>query len=255
MDFKTVAFVAADHREAQDALTWFSDRYDHVAPEEADIVVAFGGDGTMLHTVHRFMDRKTPIFGMNRGSVGFMMNDYIEDGLVERLQRAIPITVHPLRMVATDAKGETFEALAVNEVSLLRETRLAAKIRIMVDGVVRMDEMIGDGVLVATPAGSTAYNNAAHGPILPLTAGVLALTPISAFRPRHWRGALLPHKTKLTFEVLEAEERKVSAVADYTEVRDVRRVEVREDRKVGAVLLFDPDKSLEERIIKEQFVP
>jgi NAD+ kinase len=253
--FRTIGFVAAQGREARDALRRMSALYAHVAPRKADIVVALGGDGFMLETLHAFMRRGTPIYGMNRGSVGFLMNVYREDGLIERLARAEPIKVHPLRMNAIDSKGRRRSALAINEVSLLRQTRLAAKLQIQVDSKVRLEELICDGALVSTPAGSTAYNLSAYGPILPLGAGVLALTPISAFRPRRWRGALLPHDTKVTFEVLDPHHRPVSAVADFTEVRDVRRVSVCEDRSLTPTLLFDPEHNLEERIIAEQYVP
>ncbi len=254
MDFRTVAFVAAEHDEAQEAAERLQAQYRNVPPEEADLIVALGGDGFMLKALHRHMDRQVPIFGMNRGSIGFLMNAYEEEGLIDRLRRAEPIALNPLRMTAHDVAGGTHEALAINEVSLLRETRLAAKLRIEIDGVVRMPEMICDGVLVATPAGSTAYNISAYGPILPLGAHVLALTPISAFRPRQWRGAILPHSVSVTIEVLYPELRPVSAVADDTEVRDVTRVIVREDRSVALTLLFDPEHDLEERIIKEQFL-
>ena len=209
----------------------------------------------MKPTLHHFIGRDVPIYGMNRGSVGFMMNVYREHGLMERLKRAQPVTLHPLRMVARQADGRVIDALAINEVSLLRQTRQAAKLRIRIDGKVRIDELVCDGVLVATPAGSTAYNLSAHGPIVPLGAGILALTPISAFRPRRWRGALLPHTATLVFEILEEGKRPVSAVADYTEAREVANVEVREDRSIGLRLLFDPEHNLEERIIAEQFVP
>jgi NAD+ kinase len=253
--FRTIGFVAAQGREARDALRRMSALYAHVAPRKADIVVALGGDGFMLETLHAFLRRGTPIYGMNRGSVGFLMNVYREDGLIERLARAEPIKLHPLRMNAIDSKGRRRSALAINEVSLLRQTRLAAKLQIQVDSKVRLEELICDGALVSTPAGSTAYNLSAYGPILPLGAGVLALTPISAFRPRRWRGALLPHDTKVTFEVLDPHHRPVSAVADFTEVRDVRRVSVCEDRSLTPTLLFDPEHNLEERIIAEQYVP
>lgn len=253
-EFKTVAFVASGHEEAQRVAERLKARYPHTSPEQADVIVAIGGDGFMLETLHRFMHRGVPIFGLNRGSIGFLMNRYDEDGLMERLARAEPIRLNPLRMIAIDLLGERHEALAINEVSLLRETRYAAKLRIKIDGVVRMPEMICDGVLVATPAGSTAYNVSANGPILPLGAHVLALTPISVFRPRHWRGAILPHEVEVTIEVLSPELRPVSAVADYTEVRNVVRVDVREDRSVVLTLLFDPEHDLEERIVKEQFL-
>lgn len=249
-----LAFVASETPEAQTALARLAPRYRAVHPGDADVIVALGGDGLLLETVHRCLARGTPIYGMNRGSVGFLLNDYSEDGLPDRIARAQRVTLNPLRMLATTAAG-TSEGLAFNEVSLLRETRQAAKLRISVDGVVRLEELACDGALVSTPAGSTAYNLSAHGPILPLGAGILALTPISAFRPRRWRGALLPHDARITFEILEAAKRPVSAVADFTEVRDVLRVEVFEDRSVASTLLFDPELNLEERILKEQFAP
>ena len=255
MDFRTISFVAARQKEAQDALGRLKARYGGVTPARADLVVALGGDGFMLRTLHRFMDRGTPIYGMNRGSVGFLMNRYSERGLMGRLTRAEPVALHPLRMTARDQAGRRHEALAVNEVSLLRQTRLAAKLRLGIDGVVRMKEMICDGVLLATSAGSTAYNLSAHGPIVPIGAGVLALTPISAFRPRRWRGALLPSDARVRIDVLESRQRPVSAVADNTEVRRVVRVDVREDRSLTSTLLFDPEHDLEERILKEQFQP
>jgi NAD+ kinase len=253
-DFQSVAFVASEHEEARHAVERLKALYPHVTPEQADIIVALGGDGFMLETLHRFIDRRVPIFGMNRGSIGFLMNAYDEEGLAERLRRAEPIRLNPLRMAAIDARGQRHEAQAINEVSLLRQTRFAAKLCIRVDGVLRMPEIICDGVLVATPAGSTAYNVSANGPILPLGAHVLALTPISPFRPRHWRGAILPHQVRVNIEVLNPEIRSVSASADYTEVRDVVSVTVREDRDVVLTLMFDPEHDLEERIIKEQFL-
>ncbi len=255
MAFEKICFVAADGEVAQAALALLGKRYGQVAPEAAEAIVALGGDGFMLETLHRHIDRGIPIYGMNRGTVGFLMNIYREEGLHERLRRAQAVTLHPLRMVARTMDGTETEALAINEVSLLRETRQAAKIRIRIDGRVRLDELVCDGVLVATPAGSTAYNLSAHGPILPMGSGILALTPISAFRPRRWRGALLTHKARVTFEILEKEKRPVSAVADYTEVRDVAQVEVCEDRSVALSLMFDPEHNLEERIITEQFLP
>ncbi|MBK8174164.1 MAG: NAD kinase [Rhodospirillales bacterium] len=254
MQFPTVAFVASEGHEAQAARLRLEAAYPHTSAEEADVIVALGGDGFMLEMLHRYMERNVPIFGMNRGSVGFLMNTFDETALLERLERAEAIKLHPLRMRAIDTAGRTHEALAINEVSLLRETRLAAKLRIDIDGIVRMSEMICDGVLLATPAGSTAYNLSVYGPILPLSAHVLALTPISVFRPRQWRGAILPHRTMVTIDVLFPEMRPVSAVADYTEVRTVTRVAVREDRSVALTLLFDPEHNLEERIIKEQFL-
>ena len=248
-----IAFLAGQTDAAQDARARLAARYGDVAPEEAGIVVALGGDGFMLETLHRLLGRGVAVYGMNRGSVGFLMNDYVEDDLPERLMQAQAATLHPLRMQAEVADGPTQEALAINEVSLLRETRQAAKIRIIVDGKTRIEELICDGILLSTPAGSTAYNLSAHGPIVPLGANLLPLTPISAFRPRRWRGALLPTDARVVFEVAEAGKRPVAAVADYTEVRDVRRVTVWEDRSVTLTLLFAPDHNLSERIIAEQF--
>jgi NAD+ kinase len=249
-----IAFVAGDVPEAQESLAALNKLYVASAPEEADVIVALGGDGFMLATLHRYLNRNVPIYGMNRGTVGFLMNGYTEDDLLERLERAQLTTLHPLRMQAIQASGDTEEALAINEVSLLRQTRQAAKIRISVDNRVRIDELICDGALVSTPAGSTAYNLSAHGPIVPLGAGVLALTPISAFRPRRWHGALLPHTAQVRFEILEPDKRSVSAVADATEVRDVVDVRVREDKEISLQLLFDPEHNLEDRILNEQFV-
>jgi NAD+ kinase len=250
-----IAFVAAEGDAAQTALTRLTKRYKSASPGEAEIVVVLGGDGFMLQTLHTLIGRNVPIFGMNRGSVGFLLNEYREDGLVERLKNAVRVTLHPLRMTVTAGDGRKSEAIAINEVSLLRQTRQTAKLAIKVDGVERLPELTCDGVLVATPAGSTAYNLSAHGPIIPLGAGLLALTPISAFRPRRWRGALLPHRAKVRFEVLEADKRPVSATADHTEIRDVAAVEVCEDRNTSLTLLFDPEHNLEERVLKEQFAP
>ena len=255
MKFKTIAIAAADGPEAQDALKSLNGRYDTVPREEADVIVALGGDGFMILSLHRSMEQGTPIYGMNRGSVGFLMNAYDEDDLLERLSKAEPVTFHPLCMTATDTNGKEHRALATNEVALLRETRQAAKLRISVDGVERMEELVSDGALVATPAGSTAYNVSAHGPIIPMGSGLLALTPISAFRPQRWRGALLPETSEVVFEVLEPKVRAVSATADYTEVRDVTRVSVSQDPDAAVTLLFNPEHDLEERIIKEQFLP
>jgi NAD+ kinase len=252
---RRIAFVASEAEEAQTALEDLRQRYESVSPAEADVIVALGGDGLMLESLHAYMSRGIPIYGMNRGTVGFLMNAYSPDGLRERLARADQVQLHPLRMAADTTTDGHREALALNEVSLLRESRQAAKIRIGVDGITRLEELICDGILLATPAGSTAYNLSAHGPIIPIGAPLLALTPISAFRPRRWRGALLPSKAVVTFEILEADKRPVSATADYTEVRDVRHVKVYEDRSVASYLLFDPEHNLEERILKEQFLP
>lgn len=251
----TFAFVAAETGEAQAACRRLQARYESAPLDRAEVIVALGGDGFMLETLHRTIDREVPIFGMNCGTVGFLMNACNEDDLPQRLAGAERVTLHPLRMAATKLSGESVGALAINEVSLLRESRQAAQVRIDVDGVTRIDELICDGILVATPAGSTAYNLSAHGPIVPVGAALLALTPISVFRPRHWRGALLPNTAKVTFEVLRPEKRPVSATADFTEVRDVLRVEVSEERSVSLHLLFDPEHNLEQRIIREQFLP
>jgi len=255
MSFSSIAFVAAESEAAKAAAARLGRLYPHVSPDEAEVIVALGGDGFMLETLHRFRARRVPIYGMNRGSVGFLMNTYSEATLQQRLDRAEPVVLNPLKMSARTADGGRSEALAMNEVSLLRQTRQAAKLRIRVDGKVRLEELICDGVLISTPAGSTAYNLSAHGPILPLGAGVNALTPISAFRPRRWRGALLPQSATVLFEILEADKRPVSAVADYTEVRDVVEVEVRQDPDTDLELLFDPEHNLEERILAEQFMP
>lgn len=253
MGFSKIAFLAAPTAEAERACKKLTKVYDGVEPADADVIVALGGDGMMLHTIHDHMDLNMPIYGMNRGSVGFLMNAYEEDNLLERLDRAETIKLHPLKMNAVDLDGTKHTKIAVNEVSLLRETRQAAKISIFVDDVQRMDEMICDGVLVATTAGSTAYNLSASGPIIPLGNNLLALTPISAFRPRTWRGALLPAHACIRFEIMDADDRLVSATADFYEVRNVKSVVVSEDRSQTATLLFDPEHNLEERILKEQF--
>lgn len=250
-----IAFVATNTEQARKARAVLESQYAHVAASKADVIVAIGGDGFMLETLHRFMNRDVPIFGLNQGSVGFLMNEFNDDDLVSRVAVAEGVTIHPLRMTVKTAAGKQRRAIAVNEVSLLRETYQAAKLRITVDNVVRLKELICDGVLISTPAGSTAYNLSAHGPILPLSAGVLALTPISAFRPRRWRGAILPRGAKVRFDILESGKRPVSAVADHTEVRDVVSVDVREDATKDLKLLFDPEHDLEERILNEQFTP
>jgi NAD+ kinase len=215
--------------------------------------VALGGDGFMLEVLHLPLARRVPIYGMNRGSVGFLMNDFDEEDLLPRIAAAERAEIHPLVMTATDSAGQHFTAMAVNEVSMLRQTRQTAKLRILIDGTERLAELSCDGALVATPAGSTAYNLSAHGPIIPLEARVLALTPISAFRPRRWRGALLPHTAQVCFEVLEPDKRPVSAVADNFEVRDVAVVQVAEDRETSMTMLFDAGRSLQERVLAEQF--
>jgi len=248
-----LAFVASERPEAQEARLRLAHRYGNVPEDGAQVVVALGGDGFMLETLHRHLNDGAAIYGMNRGSVGFLMNEYAEDDLLERINAAEQAVIHPLRMKAADVRGQTYDALAFNEVSLLRQTRQTAKLRISVDNKVRLGELVCDGLLLSTPAGSTAYNLSAHGPIIPLDARVLALTPISAFRPRRWRGALLAHTAKVTFEVLEAPKRPVSAVADNIEVRDVLSVHIAEDREVALNMLFDEGRSLEERVLAEQF--
>jgi NAD+ kinase len=248
-----IAVVAAETEAAQLALGELCTRYPCVDPHRAEVIIPLGGDGFMLETLHRFLPEDVPIYGMHRGSVGFLMNAYRPDGLYERLAVAEPVVLHPLEMAVWDVRGEQQSALAFNEVSLLRESRQAAKLRISVDGVVRLEELMADGVLLATPVGSTAYNLSAHGPIIPLGAGVLALTPISAFRPRRWRGALLAHEARVRIDAIETDKRPVSAVADFTEVRDVAAVEVYVNRDIAMTLLFDHDSKLEERVLKEQF--
>lgn len=248
-----LAFVASERPEAQEARARLAQRYGDLAEDEAQVVVALGGDGFMLETLHRNLAAGRPIYGMNQGSVGFLMNEYAEDDLLGRINAAERAVIHPLAMRAVERGGAVREGLAINEVSLLRQTRQTAKLRISIDGKVRMTELVCDGVLIATPAGSTAYNLSAHGPIIPLDARVLALTPISAFRPRRWRGALLPHAAKVTVEVLEADKRPVSAVADNYEVRDIERVEIIEKRDTQLSMLFDAGRGLEERVLAEQF--
>lgn len=248
-----LAFLAADRPEANAARAVLIARYGEVPEETADVVVALGGDGFMLETLHRNLPSRRPVYGMNRGSVGFLMNNFDEAGLLDRIAAAEQAVIHPLMMHALDMAGAKHKAIAINEVSLLRQTYQTAKLRILIDDKVRMAELTCDGALVSTPAGSTAYNLSVHGPIIPLSGQVLALTPISAFRPRRWRGALLSHKDKVTFEILEPEKRPVSATADNVEVRDVIQVDVAEDRSVALTILFDAGRSLEERVLAEQF--
>lgn len=251
--YDKIAFVASSVPEAQEALKRLEDRYGAAAPGEADAIVALGGDGLMLHALHRFLNDRIPIYGMNRGSVGFLMNEYGEDELRERLAKAEVSRVHPLSMVAYDSHGKATKALAFNEVSMFRETFQTAKLSISIDGRERMPELICDGVLVATPIGSTAYNLSAHGPILPINAPLLALTPISPFRPRRWRGALVPNKAHITITALGGDKRPVSAVADAVETRNVVRVEIEQARQIDLFMMFDPGHSLDERILAEQF--
>jgi NAD+ kinase len=251
--YDRIAFIASAHEEAEAARARLTARYGEHAPDRADVVVTLGGDGLMLQTLHQLKGKDTPIYGMHRGSVGFLMNEFREDGLKERLARAERCLVHPLAMEAVDAKGKTHRAPAFNEVSLLRQSYQAAKLELSIDGKIRLKELICDGVLVSTPVGSTAYNLSAHGPILPLNSPLLTLTPISPFRPRRWRGALLPNRAKIEIAVLEADKRPVNAVADHFEVRSVISVRARLDTDAARVMLFDPGHSLDERILAEQF--
>jgi NAD+ kinase len=251
--FKNIAFVASEMKEAEAARRELVARYGDMPPEGADVIVALGGDGLMLQTMHRYLNSRIPIYGMNRGSVGFLLNDYREDQLLERLEKAEINVIHPLRMTAYDRRNAEHRALAINEVSLFRQIYQAAKLRISVDGRVRLEELICDGILLSTPAGSTAYNLSAQGPILPINAPLTVLTPISPFRPRRWRGAVLPNEAIVLIEVLEPEKRPVSAVADNTEFRDVTAVEIREASDVDIFMMFDPGHSLAERVLREQF--
>jgi NAD+ kinase len=252
-----IACLADDAPKAQAAFAELSARYDFIdiagKRTKPDVIIALGGDGFMLQVLHKYMHRGIPVYGMNCGSVGFLMNSYHADNLLERIAVARRSTLHPLAMYVRTVDGKERQELAINEVSLFRESRQAAKLRVSIDHVVRVSEMIADGILVSTPAGSTAYNFSAGGPIIPHNGNVLALTPIAPFRPRRWRGALLNHQSSITFEILEPDKRPVSAVADFTEVRDVQSVSVFEDRSVSLALLYDPEHNLEERITKEQF--
>ena len=253
VDLKNLSFVTNGTPEADAVAERLRQRYGEHPLEAADVVVALGGDGLMLQTLHRVMGRGTPVYGLNFGTVGFMMNPFSEDNLLERLQTVQQTHIFPLSMTATDAAGRQHKALALNEVSLFRSTYQAAKIQILVDDAVRLDELICDGVLLSTPAGSTAYNLSAHGPIVPIEAPVLALTPISPFRPRRWRGAILSNRARVRFVTREADKRPVSAVADNIEFQNVVDVTVHEDRSNGVTLLFDAGTGLEERVLIEQF--
>lgn len=248
-----IAFVSSDVPDAQDAAAHLTKVYGNASLDEADVVVALGGDGFLLQTLRETMGSGKRVYGMNRGTIGFLMNEYNESDLPERIAQAVPETIRPLEMVATCADGRATKALAINEVALWRQTYQTAKIRISVDDKVRLEELSCDGVMVATPAGSTAYNLSAHGPILPLDAPLLALTPVSPFRPRRWRGALISNHSTVRFDILEAEKRPVNAAADHTEARAVSSVVVRESPTATATLLFDPSHSWNERILAEQF--
>ena len=249
------ALVVSPTEAARGAASTLSARRDWVEVHEAEMIIALGGDGFMLQTLHAMLERRriVPVYGMNLGTVGFLMNEWQPDRLEERLARARPFSVAPLRMTATTVDGEVVELPAINEVSLLRETRQTARLEVTVNDRIVIDELVCDGVLVATPAGSTAYNLSAQGPILPLGSGMLALTPISPFRPRRWRGAILPDRARTCFRVLDPVKRPVSAVADQREVRDVESVTVEIDRTIALCLLFDPEHALDDRITMEQF--
>ncbi|MEO6064798.1 MAG: NAD kinase [Lysobacterales bacterium] len=249
-----IAFVASRAPEGQAALAEMTERYGNHPAKESDVIVALGGDGFMLQTLHKLRAADRPVFGMKTGSVGFLMNLYRRDDLEERIASAQPAILHPLRMTATSESGHTAEHLAFNEVSLLRQTRQAAKLKVFLNDKQRLEELVCDGALVSTPAGSTAYNLSAHGPILPLGSGVLALTPLAAFRPRRWRGAILRNDVRIKFEVQDHYKRPVSATADSHEVRDIVEVEIEEAHDITLTLLFDAEHSLEERILDEQFV-
>lgn len=250
----SLSFISSEAESAQEAAKRLASLYGQTDPDEADVIVALGGDGFMLQTLHETMHNGKLLYGMNRGSVGFLLNEYREEGLRERIEDAVEHIIRPLEMIAHGDDGGVVHAYAINEVSLLRQSYQAAKLKVLVDGRVRLEELICDGVMVATPAGSTAYNLSAHGPILPLEAPLLALTPVSAFRPRRWRGALLPNRVSVEIEVMEADKRPVNAVADHTEVKSVSRVQVHETDKVTARILSDPDHSWDDRILAEQFL-
>jgi len=249
-----IAFLSSSTPEALKAKRTLEALYPSVNPTEADVLIALGGDGFMLETMHAYLDSKIPIYGIHCGSVGFLMNEFIPHELLSRLEKANPSLLHPLEMVVHQKGDRIQKALAFNEVSLLRETRQAAKIKVSIDKVIRLHELVCDGILVSTPAGSTAYNLSAHGPIIPLGAPLLALTPISAFRPRRWKGALLPETAHVTFTILEPEKRPVSAVADFTEIRGVTSVSICQTNDHYVTLLFDHDHNLDERILREQFL-
>lgn len=253
MSSHCIHFTASQRPDAIDAMARLIARYGQCDLAEATVVVALGGDGWMLDTLHERFTDKLPVYGMHRGTIGFLMNEYNEDELIERIEKAEHATIYPLEMTAERTNGEIAKRLAINEVSLIRQTSQSAKLRIFVDGRERLDELACDGVLVATPAGSTAYNLSAYGPIIPIGSDLLALTPISPFRPRRWRGALLRHDAVVRFENIDAARRKVSASADTQEVTDVKSVEVREVRNLPLTLMFDEGHALDERILREQF--
>jgi len=254
MSYEKIAFISNGTDKAVSAKERLSNVYGNCPVAQADVIVALGGDGFMLNTLEKYMDIATPIYGLNRGSIGFLMNEFKEADLIKRLNQAEMTQIHPLDMTAIDHENKTCHSIAINEVSFLRQTFQAAKLRISIDGHVRLEELICDGILVATPAGSTAYNLSAQGPILPISSRLLALTPISAFRPRGWRGAILPSEAVIKIEVLEPAKRPVSAAAAHnSEIRHVIDVEVKEMRSVSINMLFDKGHSLEERVLREQF--
>jgi NAD+ kinase len=255
VEYKSIACLADNSDKAQEAYKSLSAKYSFAKNDkDADAILALGGDGFMLHILHKHMESSKPIYGMNCGTVGFLMNEYRDNDLFDYINNAKVATLHPLHMTAKTSDGKEHHALAINEVSMFRHSKQAANLRISIDGQERLPELMCDGILVATPAGSTAYNLSVQGPIIPLGSDILALTPISPFRPRRWHGAILNHKAVVGVEVLDPEKRPVSAVADFTEVRDVISVEIREERKKEIRILFDPGHSLEERIIREQFL-
>ena len=251
--FKQIAFIAGTTPEAREAYERLQARYGNAEPKDADIIVALGGDGLMLQTLHKFMNSGKPIYGMHRGTIGFLMNEFNADGLAERLAAAHVTVIHPLLMRVRDMHKKDHEYYAINEVSLFRQSAQAARLRILIDGKERLAELVADGAMVATPAGSTAYNLSVQGPIIPINAPLLALTPISPFRPRRWHGALLPNSANVTIEVLDADKRPCAAVADHDEVRDARLVEITMEQSISMRMLFDPGHSLDERILREQF--
>lgn len=248
-----LSLLASDAPEARVAQETLAKLYSNCEPQNADVIVALGGDGFMLQTQHQFMNSGIAVYGMNKGTIGFLMNEYREEKLEERIEKALSNHINPLEMVATDANGAVHKALAINEVSMLRQSYQAASLKISVDGKMRLDALICDGILLATPAGSTAYNLSAHGPILPLDAPLLALTPVSPFRPRRWRGALLPDSAKVEIIVNEPDKRPVNAVADHVEIKSVHKITIHEDKSSNGILLFDPEHSWDERILAEQF--
>ncbi|MAR55785.1 MAG: NAD kinase [Rickettsiales bacterium] len=253
-----IACIADDSKKAQTAYEALAKQMEFVDLKKkrgkADVIVCLGGDGFILETLHKYMHRHIPVYGMNCGTVGFLLNEFRTDNLIERIVNARPSTLYPLSMYTRTVDGKEKHQLAINEVSLFRESRQAAKIRVSIDHVVRLEELVADGILVATPAGSTAYNFSVGGPIIPLNGNLLAMTPIGPFRPRRWRGAQVHQDASIVFEILEPEKRPVSAVADFTEIRDVASVHINVDTSIKLTLLFDPEHNLEERILKEQFV-